>query len=232
MKLKLILVFTSLFAATSAFSQWAGEGNLSYSNAKGNSNTSALAASLNLSKESGQWKHSAGFDALGSTQDDTTTGESYTLAGQSDYNFSGSYFGFGGLRYQKDRFSGYDNQASATAGLGWNAIDNGTTTFDISLGAGYRESELSNNGGSTSEAVGSLSLVYKQTLTETTDFDVSYLTESGSSNTYSEVNAAIRVAMSDALGLRAGYLIKHNSDAPAGSKATDTLMTVGVSYNF
>jgi putative salt-induced outer membrane protein YdiY len=40
------------------------------------------------------------------------------------------------------------------------------------------------------------------------------------------------VAMSDALGLRVGYLIRQNSDAPLGSKSTDTLTTLGISYKF
>lgn len=232
MKFKIALLLAALMGATSAWSQWAGEGNLAYSNANGNSNTSALAASLNLSKETGNWKHSVDLDAVGSTQDDTTTAESYTLSGQSDYSYSTNYYGFGGARYQTDRFSGYDSQASVTGGAGWHVIDNEAATFDAELGGGYRKSELLGGLGEESEAVVSLNFVYKRSITDTTDIDVSYFTESGSSNRYSEASAGIRVAISDALGLRAGYLIKQNSDAPLGSKATDTLTTVGISYKF
>ena len=106
MKLKLALIITTILSSTAVFSQWAGDGDLAYSNANGNTNTTALAAALALSKESGDWKHSVDFDAVGSSQDDVVTAESYTLSGQSDYTISTDYYGFGALRYQSDRFSG------------------------------------------------------------------------------------------------------------------------------
>lgn len=232
MKLKTALVISSLFIANSAWSQWSGEGDLAFSSSSGNSDTSSLAAALSVTNEHGQWKHNIGFDAVNSIQDDTTTGEAYTLAAQSDYSFSGPYSAFAGLRYQADRFSGFDSQASITAGLGWSVISNERTSFDANIGIGFRESELTNGGETESEAVGRLSLAYKHSLTETTDLDLGFLTESGSSNTYAEISASIRVAISDALGLRAGYLIRNNSDAPAGSTSTDTLTTVGINYSF
>jgi|TARA_B110000483_G_scaffold141911_1_gene169462 putative salt-induced outer membrane protein len=232
MKFKIALVIAVLMGTASAWSQWAGEGNLAYSNANGNSNTSALAASLALSKETGLWKHSVGLDAAGSTQDDATTAESYTLDGQTDYSYSVGYYGFGAARYQTDRFSGYDSQASVAAGAGWHVIASEAATFDAELGAGFRKSELQGGIGEESEGVVSLSLIYKRSITETTDIDVSYFTESGGSNRYSEASASARVAMSDALGLRVGYLIRQNSDAPLGSKSTDTLTTLGISYKF
>ncbi len=232
MKIKIALIVAALIATTSAWPQWAGEGNLAYSNANGNSNNSALAASLALSKESGKWKHSVGLDAVGSTQDDTTTAESYTLSGQTDYAYSADYYSFGAARYQADRFSGYDSQASITGGAGWHVIASEVASFNAEIGGGYRDSELLGGLGSENEGVFSLNLTYKRSITDTTDIDVSYFTESGSSNRYSEAGAGVRVAMSDALGLRAGYLIKQNSDAPLGSKSTDTLTTVGISYKF
>lgn len=232
MNTKFALTLSALLITSSAWSQWSGDGDLSYSNANGNTNTTALAAALDLSKESGDWVHSVGFDAVGSSQDDTTTAESYTLMGQSDYTISADYYAFGSLRYQTDRFSGYDSQASAKVGGGWHVINTEAATFDAELGAGYRKSELQNNSGDESEAVVSLSLAYERVLTETTDIDISYFTESGSSNRYSEASAGVRVAISDALGMRAGYLIKQNSDAPAGTKGTDTLVTIGLNYRF
>ncbi len=232
MNSKFALVISVLLMTSSAWSQWSGDGDLAYSNANGNTNTSALAAALDLSKENGDWKHSVGFDAVGSSQDDVTTAESYTLKGQSDYTINADYYAFGSLRYQSDRFSGYDSQASAKLGGGWHVINSEAATFDAEVGVGYRQSELQNNGGEENEAVVSLSLVYERVLTETTDIDVSYFTESGSSNRYSEASAGVRVAISDALGLRAGYLIKQNSDAPTGTKGTDTLVTIGLNYRF
>lgn len=232
MKLKVALVISSLFIAGSAWSQWSGEGDLAFSSSSGNSDTSSLAAALSVTNEYGQWKHNIGFDAINSIQEDTTTSEAYTLTAQSNYNFNGPYSAFAGLRYQADRFSGFDSQASITAGLGWSIISNEKTTFDANLGIGFRESELTSDGSTESETVGSLSLVYKHSLTETTDLDLGFLTESGGSNTYSEANASIRVAISNALGLRAGYLVRNNTNPPAAAGSTDTLTTVGINYTF
>ena len=226
------LALTGLMATGLAAADWNGEGDLAYSNANGNSDSSALAAKLQLGTSYGNWVHSFTLEAVGSAQNNTTTAEAYTLTGQSDYDFSEKMYGFGALRYQSDRFSGFEYQSSIRGGLGYHLIDTEIQSLTSEAGFGYRNTKLQANLGEENEAIATLSVDYSRVLTDTTDLEASYLTESGSSNRYSEAVLALRVAMSDRLGLRAAYTVKQNSDVPVAANETDTLLLIGLNYKF
>ncbi len=232
MKKHAALALAGALVSTGLSAQWSGEGELGYSNANGNSNTSALAANLELTNSIGAWDHQVRFTAVGASQDDTVTAERYSLDGQSSRDINEKLFGFGGARYQSDRFSGFDYQASVRAGLGYHLIDTEVQQLTFDAGVGYRQIELQNNLGEETGATLILEADYSRQLTESTDFEAAYLTEIGDANTFSEAGVGIRVSISDNLGLRVAYLVKQNSDVPAGANETDTLTTVGINYEF
>lgn len=232
MKTQVSLALAATLFSSSLFAQWAGEGELAYSNANGNSDTSALAARLELGNTIGEWEHQVRFTAVGASQDNQTTAEAYTLSGQSNRDINEKLFGFVGARYQSDRFSGFDYQASVRAGLGYHLIDTEIQQLTFDAGVGYRQIELQNNLGEETGTTFNLEGDYSRQLTETTEFDAFFLTEIGDENTYTEAGLGLRVSMSEALGIRVAYLVKQNSEVPVGANETDTLTTVGINYEF
>ena len=51
-------------------------------------------------------------------------------------------------------------------------------------------------------------------------------------NTYLQNDLAVQVKISTKLALSVAYEVRHNTDPPAGNKATDTLSTVNLVYSF
>jgi putative salt-induced outer membrane protein len=81
--------------------------------ARGNSDTDTVNLKLDMSTERDPWKHSFGIAALRASDQGDLTAERYAAFGQSDYKLTDHSYWFGGLRYEKDTFGGFDYQASA-----------------------------------------------------------------------------------------------------------------------
>ena len=225
------VIFTLL--SSSAMAQpWTGEGDLGFSQASGNSDTETLTAALQIAYDpESNWSHTLALSALNSSQNDERSAENYGLDFSSLYNFNERTYLTGNLRFLADNFSGFETQTAVTVGIGRTFVDNGTVVFDGEIGAGFRSSELITDE-TEDEGIGFLKLGLNWGISETTTFESHVLVESGSENTYSEGGAGLRVAISKALGLRVGYLITNNSDAPEGTVSTDRLTTLGVNYKF
>ncbi len=109
-----------------ALAQWKGKGEAGAVIARGNSDTDTVNLKLEMAKELDRWKHGFGIQALRATNDSDKTAERYAAFWQSDYKLDDRTYLFGGLRYEDDRFSGFDSQASATTGIGRKFIDTET----------------------------------------------------------------------------------------------------------
>lgn len=230
----LIVAPLAFVAPQAALAQWTGDGFLGYNQSSGNTETDSLTAGLNGGYETGKWLHTAYLSAFNASTDEGRSAESYGAGFKSDYAFTEKTYGWGGVRYIKDRFGAYDEQTSLSTGIGQHFIDDGITLFDGEIGIGYRDSTLSdeNGGGSVDEEIITGKLVYNRQLTESTAWDSYVLAEGGSDNTYVEGSMGVRVAMSEALGLSLSYIVKHNTDVPAGTEKTDKYSNVAVTYNF
>lgn len=229
-----ILALAPLLAAStlSHAGDWTGEGDLGYNSASGNSTSESLAFGLGGAYEDGDWLHTTELSAYRASQDNTISARSFGLRLQTDYAIDERTFAFGNLRYLDDAFSGYDSQASISLGTGRTFIENGDTLFQGQIGAGYRRSELQDDLGTESEPVATAEITYNHGLTENTVFESNGSAESGSENTYLEAGMALRVSMTDALGIRLAYLVKHNTDVPAETENTDKYTTVSLNYKF
>lgn len=233
-----LFAVTSLIVAPLAFvvpqtalAQWTGDGNLGFSQSSGNSESESLSAGLNAGYETGKWLHTAYLSAFNASADDERSAESYGAGFKSDYAFTEKTYGWGGVRLIKDNYGAYEQQVSLSTGIGQHFIDDGITLFDGEIGIGYRDSEFQ-DGTSVDEEILTGKLVYNRQLTESTAWDSYVLAESGSDNTYLEGSMGVRVAMSEALGLSLAYVVKHNTDVPAGTEKSDKYSTVAVTYNF
>lgn len=219
-------------APTLMASNWVGKGELGLVVARGNSEASTVNAKLELAEESENWKNGFNLAALSATNDGTQNAERYAFSWQTDYKFSEVVFAFGNLRYEDDRFSGFDYQASASAGIGRHFIDDDTTKLTAQLGSGYkrRKDDLTNE--TTGSLVWTGEIKFQRALTETTSLIEKLVVESDSDNTFAKNELSIQVKMNSKLSLAAGLGVRFNSDPPAGRKKTDTLTTINLVYGF
>ena len=212
-------------------SPWAGKVTLGYLATSGNTDNSNLNTGFEIAYTTGDWQHLFDASAIYATVDGDTTAEAYAVGWKSERQLSEANFLFGRLNGRKDRFSGYDTQFSETLGYGRRIIGNDKHSLNGELGAGARQSELS-DGTDENETILSGALHYTWAISETAEFRQDLLVEAGSENTYFESVTALSARLVGNLALVAYYKIKNNSEVPVGTEKTDTFTALSFEYAF
>ncbi|HMA12664.1 MAG TPA: DUF481 domain-containing protein, partial [Steroidobacteraceae bacterium] len=214
--------------------QWTGKGEAGIAVASGNTDTRSANAKIAIANKRDQWENSASLAGNYVRTDGNTTAKRWELGLQTRYTFSARTFWYGGLRYEEDRFSGFDHQGVVSTGLGRKFIDNDTTHFSGQAGVGYKFYKTIGTllvpARKESEAVGVAGLDFDHKLTDTTKVYDKFSAEVASGNNFLQNELGIAVKMSDRLALAVAYQVRHNSDPPAGFKKTDTLSTLNLVY--
>lgn len=226
---------------------WSGKGQAGYVMSRGNTDTDAANAKLDVFLLTPQWKHQLTLEGLYGKSGQVTSAERWDLREQSDYTITSKLFAFGALAYQDDRFSGFQYQASGSGGLGYKFFDSDTTKLAAQVGVGYRvlrpETLVPDPNGSgaiiarepldrESEAVGTAGIDFMHQFNTNTKLSDKMILESGSSNTSIKNDLVLEVKMSQKLALAAGYSVLHNTNPADGVKRTDTITTLNLVYAF
>lgn len=225
---------------TPALAQWSGKGEAGLAVASGNSETRSGNAKLAVSRQSGAWEHSAGFAGNHVSDDVGTTSQRFELVGQSRYQFNARDFWYGGARYEDDRFSGFNYQATVSSGVGRKFVDSDTTRLTGQIGAGYKFVETRDTidpdtllpvpGDTEGSAVLVGGLDFLHQLNEATSLFDKFGFEVASDNTFLQNEIGVAVKMTDRMALAVALAIRHNTDPPPGFKKTDTLTTLNLVY--
>jgi putative salt-induced outer membrane protein len=128
--------------SATALADWTGKGELGASFATGNSENESANAALEVKNTLEKWTHTLGFAGNYGSDGNVTTAQRWEVRGQSDYKLTERAYWFGAGRYEDDRFSAYDFQATASTGLGYKIIDSERTKFWVQGGPGYRYAEF------------------------------------------------------------------------------------------
>jgi putative salt-induced outer membrane protein len=224
---------------------WTGKGQVGFIASQGNTDAKSGNAAIDLALLEDPWKHALHFGGLYSENAGITSAERWDALWQSNRDLTPDLYAFGALRYARDMFSGFQYQASATAGVGYKILDTSDVKLSAQLGAGYRkerpEQLVKNASGavvsrvlqsSDGEAIATAGLDYSQVLTSTTTLSDKLLVESGSSNTLVTNALALAVKMSDRLALSLGYNLQNNTHPPAGLKKLDRSETLNLVFAF
>lgn len=225
-----LLAIAAAGASGSAHAQWTNKAEIGASFASGNSENESVNGAFATKYTSEKWEHGLGLAGNYGSDGSETTAQRWEFRGQSSYKFTDKAYAFGAGRYDDDRFSAYDYQASLAAGLGYRFVDTERTKFWVQGGPGYRYAKV-NETGETEDGMifrGDVGLDYQ--ITETTKIVDRFLVEAGSDNTYLQNDLGLEVTIYGALGLRVGYQVRHNTDVLPGVEKTDTLTTVGLLY--
>jgi putative salt-induced outer membrane protein len=225
------VVLVALCAASApALADWTAKGELGASFASGNSENESANAALEVKNTRDKWTHTLGLAGNYGSDGTVTTAERWEVRGQSDYAFTDRAYWFGAGRYEDDRFSAFEYQASLSTGPGYKFINTERTKLWAQAGPGYRFAEVRETGESEDGVILRGDVGFEHQLTDTTKIVDRFLVESGSDNTYLQNDLGLEVTISGSLGLRVGYQVRHNSDVLPGIEKTDTLATVGLLY--
>ncbi len=239
-----LFVVAAMLMASAAQAQWTGKAELGVLLTDGNSESKSANTKFDLSHEGASWKHNISAAALYGENAEFATSERYEARYQADKKITDRFSWFFAIRGEEDQFSGFAYQATASTGATYKFIDNPTTKFDGSLGAGYKifqpqvliktdagEVLERIKGDEDSEPVATLGSNFEHSFTETTKITNKFLTELGSDNTAVQDDIALQVSMSDVLALAVGLGVRYNSDPPPLAESTDTQLTINLVYN-
>lgn len=225
----LMLVSTATLAADN---DWSGTGELGLAIAKGNADNQTLNAKLNLARESGAWKHSAGATFLYGKSSGLESARRYEAYAGTGYRMRERHHLFGSVRNERDHFAASEYQWAASGGYGYEAIKSDTTQLTLEVGAGYRWAKLQDQRRHLDQAIGRGYMNFDHKFNANTSVRDTFLVEYGSDNTFARNDFGVLVKMSEALALKAALEVRHNTDVPLGVKNTDTLSTLNLVYGF
>jgi putative salt-induced outer membrane protein len=138
-------------AAPAAHAEWKGKGEAGILFARGNTDTDTINIKVDMSREVDRWKNEFGLSAIRAASNGDATAKRYEGHWQTDYKLSERSFWFGGLRYEKDEFGGFDYQASLATGYGYKFVDTESTKFSGQIGAGYRRIKNALDGSTSDD---------------------------------------------------------------------------------
>lgn len=223
----------AVLAATGDPSQgWSGTGELGLAISKGNTDSETLVGKLQLAREDDTWRHAAQASFLHGTSDGLENARRYELSGSSAHRFAPRHYTFGSGRNERDRFSTNEYQTTIAAGYGFEAFMDDDTRLVLEAGPGYRWAKEQDVRVHSNEAIVRGSMDFSHQLTANTRLYDLLLVESGSDNTFVRNDFGVQVNMTDALALKAGFELRHNTRATDDRRRTDRLTTVNVVYGF
>jgi len=211
---------------------WKGQGALGFTSTSGNSDSQNLNAGLQFSRERLLWKHSLTIELVQAEADNEKSADRKALRERSEYKLSDRSYAFGQLRYEDDKFSGYDYQATLAAGAGSRFVETEIQTLDISLGVGYRNAKVSDSGDTERGPIVTSDLKYVYNFSAGASIIETALVESGEDNTYTQSETALLTKINDSLSSKISYLVTHNSQVPPDTEKTDTIFSVSLVYDF
>jgi putative salt-induced outer membrane protein len=205
--------------------------SLGYVATSGNTETSTFNTEFLLKFTHGRWTHNGKFQGLGSQENNTTRAERYLLENKSDFALDGDHYVYGKGSYLDDRFSGFDYQATASAGYGRWLIRNDALELEAFGGAGYRHNVLV-TGDTEGEAIFTLGQNLGWQISQSARLTQSFITDIGDELTQSRFEVGLESNIISRIATKIAFQARNTSKVPAGNKKTDTLTSVSLVYSF
>ena len=230
----LLLSSASAFAAT-----WTSEAELGIIVTDGNSETQNTNAKVSATRDTDKWKQAGALAALGSSNTstdaagnkiDSTTGEKYSANAKVDYKLNDADFLFATADYIDDRFSGFDFQATISAGYGRVLLNNDKQSLSAEIGPGKRYIKVTGSE-SDDESILHMAAKYAYTFNEQAKFTQSLIIDAGDDVTISESISALQAQVSGKLAMKASFTVRDSSKVPPTTEERDTITALTLVYS-
>ena len=226
----LTLMVSAVVRAPAAMAQWSGKGQAGAVLASGNSAAKSGSVKLGIVDTVEAWTHKLDLAAIYASDEGGSTAQRWEVHEQSNYEFDAHNFVFGGLRYENDRFSGFNHQGTVGAGIGHQFLETPATTLSGQLGVAYKAAEEGDPAVQVKALASTASADLRHAFSASTTVLDKVTMEHTSRNTFVENEVTLEVKMNAKLALAVAFAVRHNTDPPPTFKATDTLTTVNVVY--
>jgi putative salt-induced outer membrane protein YdiY len=226
--------------------QWQGSAELGYINTSGNTVSSTLNAKVTLDSDLEYWRHAFEASAYNNSDDDVRSAEQYNTFWQSNYKFNAHQSIFARGEYDDDRFSGWEYQATVTAGYSQRINFSDKMTLDLDAGPGYRYSvydkDYNDDGGNRvwqpelgndiSEAMVRLAADYNWAFSDTASFQQQFSMEAGKDNVINRSITSLTMDLTSVLALKLSYDVKYTDDVLPSVNQYDRKTIISILYKF
>ncbi|MGY6553799.1 MAG: DUF481 domain-containing protein [Wenzhouxiangella sp.] len=229
---KSLLACGLLALCLSAEASMSGKGEFGLVFNRGNSESEAANARLEMKWERERWENETTARAVYARDTGTTSANRFTIANSINYLINERSYTTGAVRYDRDRFSSFRYQSSVAVGYGRRLLVGEVHRLTVEIGPGWQFAEIRDTGEKDNQAIARGVVNYRWQIADSTRLTNRLLVESGSSNSFVENALSLGVAINSRLSLSTGVTLTHNTDVEPGRKKTDTLTTVNLVYNF
>lgn len=231
---------TALFFAHDTTAQgllgepWEMSLSLGFVNTTGNTTTRTYNGEFRTTWHTTNWTHNFKLRGLGSNEDGETRAERYQMEEKSDYNLDNDQYLFLRGTYIKDRFSGFDYQASMGSGYGRDLLESENFSLQGFTGLGYRFKHEVNgvDSGREGEVVLTLGEELDWDISETSSVYQELNSEIGSELTVTTFEVGLETNIMGGVATRISFQARNNSDVPEGREKADTQTSVSLVYSF
>jgi putative salt-induced outer membrane protein len=210
---------------------WRGRAEVGGFITTGNSETSGATGILDLTREGLEWRHKLRAQADYQRSLGTTTREQYLIAYEPNWKIDARRYVYGAAQYESDRFLGYNDRYSLSAGAGYSAVQSPAVTLNLELGPALRHTEFTDATVESSIAArGSLDFDFKLSRGLTLTQDAAAYLQRYNSTVSSSTGIAARLI--GPLSARVSYTVQYESMPPLGRVSTDTTSRASLVYTF
>lgn len=197
-------------------------------------NTEARTWNLNgeLGYASEVWSHEGSLRYLRSSDEEGTIADRTLLRAESRRAFGDRNFAFASVRYERDRFSGFDYRVTERFGYGRQLFLGEPVAWEVEVGAGSRQSRRMEDGVSTTEFIGSVATALTWTLSDAARLTEEVSVDTGSEGTVSQSITAVTADLVSSLALRLAFDAKHTSEVPVDREKLDTITSATLVFQF
>ena len=212
--------------------EWSGEIELGGGRATGNTETEEVNAAAKVGYTRGRWEAEATASYDFAKDAGIINTQHLRLGGTAKYLFTDRAFVFGLIDYDDDRFSGFTYELTQAGGLGYKVIQSDDLDLEVTAGPALRLSEAKATEEQLVEPGARGGLELRWQVSDNATFSNKASITWGEERTITENTAALTMKIIGSLSGRLSYHLEHNSGAPAGTEATDTLTKASLVYGF
>lgn len=221
--------------------KWTGIVSAGATFVRGNtkSDTAALSAEAARRSESDRITLGAGYYSAkqrdNSTRDSSTTADNWFLKGQYDYFFSEKFYGYGNLKYEKDRIANLDMRLTPGVGVGYQWIEKPDLNFDTEAGFAYVYEKYSDPSDTRNYMAGRLAYHLDKSFNDHVKafHNLEYIPSFERVDTFLvNTDVGLRAAMTARLSLEAKAQMAYNSQPSEGRDKKDLRYILGVGWAF
>lgn len=197
----------------------------------GNTETLGITGVVDAKREGLRWRHKLRVQADYQETFGRTVRERYLAAYEPNWKIDDRAYVYGAAQFESDRFLGYDERYSLSAGAGYSAIKSPTLTVDLEIGPAFRHTAFVNDAVENQIAArGKLDLDWKLSKGVTFSQDASAFVEQQNSTITGKT--ALRVKLFGPFSTQMSYAVNYESAPPNGRKSTDTTTRASLLVDF